>query len=161
LIRAITVRRMEAGDIADVMETAASLSDAPHWSEAAYLRAIDADSSPLRIALIAEGESGRDFALLGFVVASMVGPAAELESIAVAGQAQRRGVGRELMTALLGWLKEARAATVMLEVRASNRGAVEFYGTHGFRETGRRPKYYTNPQDDAILMKFDLKVEGG
>jgi ribosomal-protein-alanine acetyltransferase len=150
---------MGAGDIGGVMEIAASLRDAPHWGEAAYRQAIDGDGSPVRIALIAEGELAGAYALLGFVVASIVGPGAELESIAVAGQAQRRGVGIELMKALLGRLKEARVATVMLEVRASNSAALGFYGKHGFGETGRRPKYYTNPQEDAVLMKFDMELE--
>jgi ribosomal-protein-alanine N-acetyltransferase len=44
----------------------------------------------------------------------------------------------------------------MLEVRASNQAALGFYRGQGFRETGRRPRYYADPEEDAVLMLLNL-----
>jgi ribosomal protein S18 acetylase RimI-like enzyme len=43
-----------------------------------------------------------------------------------------------------------------LEVRASNRAALGFYRAQGFEETGRRPRYYADPEEDAVLMGLNL-----
>ena len=49
------------------------------------------------------------------------------------------------------------ASRILLEVRESNLAARRLYEKHGFRESGRRPKYYSNPIEDAILytLRFD------
>jgi ribosomal-protein-alanine N-acetyltransferase len=44
------------------------------------------------------------------------------------------------------------ANSVFLEVRPSNITAVELYEKLGFREIGRRPKYYTDSKEDALVM---------
>jgi ribosomal-protein-alanine N-acetyltransferase len=45
---------------------------------------------------------------------------------------------------------------VELEVRAESGGAIALYTGLGFTVTGRRPKYYQNPPDHAVLMRLDL-----
>jgi ribosomal-protein-alanine N-acetyltransferase len=49
----------------------------------------------------------------------------------------------------------AGARHAYLEVRASNQGAIAFYTRLGFRACGRRPKYYRNPEEDAVLLVSD------
>ncbi|KAA8497929.1 putative ribosomal-protein-alanine acetyltransferase [Porphyridium purpureum] len=68
-----------------------------------------------------------------------------------------RGVG----TALLVWAKEIAEhelglAFLTLEVRAQNQGAVRLYERNGFHVVGRRKKYYHAPDDDAILMTWNI-----
>jgi len=94
--------------------------------------------------------------VLGFAVASVVGPQAELETIAVAAGEQRRGVGRRLFLALLEELRRAEVREVLLEARASNHPALELYRALGFAATGRRPRYYDDPVEDAVLMELRL-----
>ena len=46
---------------------------------------------------------------------------------------------------------------VLLEVRASNQRALDFYRSLGWEETGRRPRYYADPEEDAVLMGLKLE----
>ncbi len=145
---------MVAGDLARVIEIAASLPDAPHWSQAAYVDALNPDSTPSRFALVAT-EVGSDL-VLGFAVARLVPPQAELETIAVAAKRQRQGLASRLFSALAGDLRAADVRELLLEVRASNQPALTFYQSVGFRETGRRPRYYADPIEDAVLMRVQF-----
>jgi ribosomal-protein-alanine N-acetyltransferase len=148
------IRRMARADLDRVIRIEQSLKDAPHWPLAAYLTALDENSVPQRISLVAEDA---ETCVIGFVVACLVGPQAELETIAVAAEGQRRGVARRILAAMAEALKQLQVREVTLEVRASNHPALAFYRSIGFRETGRRPRYYVDPVEDAILLSFGLE----
>ncbi|MGB8260217.1 MAG: ribosomal protein S18-alanine N-acetyltransferase, partial [Terracidiphilus sp.] len=124
------------------------------WPRAAYEAALEPDSARLRIALVAEAVA--EEMLAGFAVASVLAPEAELETIAVAPAWQRQGVARQLLAALLGALARAGAQELRLEVRASNLPALALYRAAGFREAGRRPRYYANPEEDALLLRLEF-----
>ena len=94
--------------------------------------------------------------VVGFVVASLVSGEAELESIAVAAEAQRGGIGGKLLSRMLAALREVQATRINLEVRGSNGPALALYRRHGFIETGRRVGYYIDPVEDAVMMGLDL-----
>jgi len=144
-----SIRRMSDADISRVMEIAASSKHAPRWPASAYLAAIEPDHAPRRIALTAfDAETG---ALNGFAIANLVSPDGELETIAVATEARRRGIGGSLLRALVRELRRDLAEQLVLEVRASNRAAIDFYRSHGFAEIGHRVRYYADPEEDAIL----------
>jgi ribosomal-protein-alanine N-acetyltransferase len=151
---AVGIRRMSAADLGSVREIAVRLTEAPNWPIAAYVAAIDTENTPRRIALVAADPGNGTLA--GFLVASIVSPEAELETIAVAAEGQRRGVGSRLMNALLEELRTEQVRELILEVRASNRAALGFYRALGFEEKGRRPRYYAEPEEDAVLMRLEL-----
>jgi len=150
----LRTRRMTPADIDRVADLAASLDGAPQWPRASWVTAIGSHATPPRIALIAEEVPSES--LLGFAMAMVLPPEAELETIAVAAAGQRRGIGRRLFTALEAGLSAAGATDVHLEVRCSNRPALAFYAALGFQETGRRPRYYTDPVEDALLLRLRL-----
>ena len=110
--------------------------------------------SPKRIALVAVDPIHN--AVIGIAVAGLTPPEAELETIAVAAGWQRRGIARELFGAVADALRREQITEIHLEVRASNGKAVRFYRARGFGETGRRPRYYADPVEDAILMSLLL-----
>ena len=150
----IRVRRMEAADINAVMEIASKTDHAPRWPRQAYVAAVDSGNQPRRVALVAERDGA---ALAGFVVAAVLpGGEAELESIVTALPHQRRGVARELFSVLKPELRRQGVREVILEVREANRSAQGFYRFLGFREDGRRPGYYVDPVEDAVLMRLKL-----
>ena len=148
------IRRMTAADLDRVIEIAASLSQAPHWPREAYLAALGGKATPMRIALVAEDEASGTVA--GLAVASLTPPEAELETIAVAAGFQRRGLARQLFQALAGALRQQRVRVTLLEVRASNEQALALYRALGFEVAGRRPRYYADPVEDAVLMRLAL-----
>ena len=156
------IRRMNASDLDRVLALAESLPEAPHWPQSAYSNAIDSESTPRRIALVidaSEGASGagpQPGSILGFAVASLLPPQAELETIVVAAENQRLGLGERIFQALAAELKAADVSELVLEVRASNRPASAFYGALGFVKTGLRPGYYADPIEDAVLMSLPL-----
>lgn len=140
---------MELTDLDGVIATAAGQPLAPQWSRLSYVQALDAQSFPLRIALVAEA----DGAIAGFAVASVQALQAELESIAVAAANQGRGVGRTLLAAMLNAVGQAGAGEIILEVRVSNQRAILLYREAGFSEAGLRRDYYQGPVEDAFLMR--------
>lgn len=151
------IRRMTADDVDALVAIARDLKDAPQWPRSGYETALMPEVWPQRIALAAE-TAGSNIA--GFLVAALIPPEAELESIAVAAEFQRRGLARELFAALV-WELRARSVTrVLLEVRPSNQAARAFYLSLGFVETARRPGYYADPVEDAILLRLELAENG-
>jgi ribosomal-protein-alanine N-acetyltransferase len=142
---------MLAQDIDWVIAIASGLPTAPQWGGSIYERAVLAQDG-LRIALVAE-LSGE---VVGFAVALVIAPEAELESIGVAADSQRLGVGRSLLGELVGELLQSEVTALDLEVRESNRTAVQFYARAGFLQVGRRTRYYREPDEDALLLRLAL-----
>jgi ribosomal-protein-alanine N-acetyltransferase len=108
------------------------------------------ESTPRRLALVAAGP--QPGSILGFAIASLLPPRAELESIAVGAERQRLGLGERLFQALAAEVRAAGVEEILLEVRASNQPALAFYEALGFVKTGLRPGYYADPIEDAVLM---------
>jgi ribosomal-protein-alanine N-acetyltransferase len=79
-----------------------------------------------------------------------------LENMAVAGAWQRKGIGSRLLASGLLWCRAHAAATVFLEVRASNRVAIALYERTGFSAVGNRPGYYREPAEDGLQMQKAL-----
>lgn len=52
----------------------------------------------------------------------------------------------------------ASAESVLLEVRASNQPALALYASMGFQRVGLRKRYYSNPEEDAVLMTLPLRA---
>ena len=94
---------------------------------------------------------GEDGALLGYAVLSTVLDEGNLDNIAVAPEARRRGVADALLSVVTGFGRE-HLSRLMLEVRASNAPAIALYEKYGFAAVGRRKNYYDAPREDAVLM---------
>lgn len=146
------VRPMAAEDLDAVLAVAEGQPQAPHWARRAYRALFNPQALPKRIALVVE----EDGLLRGFAVVSIVGPEAELECIVVAAGCERRGLGRALIAELVAVLRSLAVETLLLEVRSGNARALAFYRELGWAEVGRRPRYYTAPEEDAVLMAFHL-----
>ena len=86
----------------------------------------------------------------------MVAEEWEIENIAIAGSARRRGLGTRLLGELLDLARAKGAEAVFLEVRESNRVARALYEKWAFLESGRRRRYYKDPEEDAILYRIDF-----
>lgn len=127
------------------------------WSEETLATALFSDRM---MVLVADegGEAVGDGAarLVGYVVALVVAPDAEIADLAVAPDARRRGVGRALLARALDDLTESTVQWVHLEVRESNRAARTLYEAAGFRAVGRRRGYYRQPVEDALLLTREI-----
>ena len=155
----LTMRTMVEGDLDRVMEIAGSLATAPQWTRGAYEAAIAGGVGPRRIALVAERAGERAGEVIGFAIARVVAPVAEIETIAIDGKAQGYGFGSSLLLAVLEDLRLAGAEEVELEVRASNEWAIRLYERAGFLEVGRRRGYYREPVEYAVLLRLGIPAK--
>ena len=90
--------------------------------------------------------------VLGYIGMMHVLDEGYISNVAVAPEARRRGIGSQLIRALLERAETMQLSFVTLEVRVGNQAAIELYEKHGFRPVGRRKNYYDFPKEDAILM---------
>lgn len=77
---------------------------------------------------------------------------AHITNVAVDPLYRRQGLGRQLMEILLARAREKGAERVLLEVRPSNLAAINLYRALGFLPGGVRRGYYTDNQEDALLL---------
>ncbi len=101
--------------------------------------------------------SARGGGLLGYAGASFDGEVVEVMTIGVATRAQRRGLGAQLLAALMAQATTLGAAAVMLEVRVDNDPAIALYERAGFVVLGRRRRYYQPEDVDAFTMRAILQ----
>lgn len=144
------IRRATLLDISRLIAIAQESPSAGHWTMSQYEQALT-EAQPRRLVLVLETEE-----IDGFVVAAEIAGEWELENIAVAASAQRRGYADRLMGALLEQLGKSATGGIYLEVRVSNMPARRLYEKWGFRQAGVRPGYYHSPSEDAILYKKNL-----
>jgi len=144
---------MTLADLERVIGIANGLPQAPKWPREAFLKALDVEASVRRLAFVAERASAE---VIGLAVLSLTPPEAELETVAIASTAQRTGAGFELLKRAVEQLRALGIAEVVLEVRVSNTAAIGLYRKLGFRETGKRRSYYSDPIEDAILMQAEI-----
>jgi len=85
-----------------------------------------------------------------FLVAHRINVEWELENIVVAEASRRRGIGTRLVGALIA-ASRTNGGKIFLEVRESNQAARYLYEKLGFKETGRRKAYYSDPPENAIF----------
>lgn len=100
----------------------------------------------------------RDGMLIGYGVLSLAADEAHVLNICIDPLVQSRGLGRELLRALVRLAGDRGAQRVFLEVRPSNTPALALYHSEGFNEIGRRPRYYPAAQgrEDALVMAIEL-----
>ena len=145
----LSIRPATATDLPAMMALEKRAATAAHWSGEQY-QALFRGSDPGRVALVIQEESG----LQGFVIARVQGEEWEIENIAIAGPARRRGLGTRLLGELLDLARAQGAAAVFLEVRESNQAARALYEKWAFLESGHRRRYYRDPEEDAILYRL-------
>jgi ribosomal-protein-alanine N-acetyltransferase len=150
------IRAAHPDDVASIIAIERESSTAAHWTVQQYRALLVPTPGIRRLALVAEGV-GAAPAVLGFLVARHLAHEWELENIVVALSARRTGVGKRLLEGLLAAARETHSELVFLEVRESNLVARGLYEKIGFRETGRRKSYYTNPLEDAVLYSLALR----
>ena len=92
----------------------------------------------------------------GFLVARRLSSELEILNFAVESDRRRCGIGAALLAEALKWAQTFQATHAVLEVRTSNLAALRFYERHKFEVVGRRPRYYTAPVEDALLLTATL-----
>ena len=116
------------------------------WSENSIRSEL---TNPLSLWLVAE----EDGVLLGYIGSQSVMDEADVMNVAVDPKRRREGIALKLVEALVAALNEKNVRALLLEVRASNEPAKALYERQGFAQVGKRPNYYRNPKEDALILK--------
>lgn len=95
--------------------------------------------------------------LIGYVGGKLMVDEAEIYSIAVAHPYKNKKVATRLIKVFKEYCNYNGIDTLFLEVRESNTSARYFYQTHDFIEIDKRKNYYTQPVEDAVIMKCSLR----
>ena len=145
----VRVRRLRYRDISEVVRIERASFGTP-WPAHEFAFEL---AKPAGICLAAVA----DVDLAGYLVACRQGPLWNLRNVAVAQSSRRRGVGSALLRALLEH-KRLAGSHVVLEVRESEHGAIALYEQFGFYTAGRRPEFYGDDREDALLMWCSLPL---
>jgi len=146
----VQVRPATLADIPKMMALSSQAPTAAQWPREHYENALHT-LHPRRV-LVLEDQT----AVLAFLVARAVANEWELENIAVANDARRRGIGSRILSEFLDIARQQKAEAIFLEVRESNHAALAFYQKWAFEATGRRTNYYTEPKEDALVYRLTL-----
>lgn len=96
--------------------------------------------------------------VVGYVGSQSVLGWSDMMNLAVLPAYRRQGIGETLVTELIAKLREQKNTCLTLEVRASNGAAIALYEKMGFAVVGKRPNYYHNPKEDALIMRKEWEL---
>ncbi|GAB2565875.1 ribosomal protein S18-alanine N-acetyltransferase [Dyella jejuensis] len=98
--------------------------------------------------------------VIGYGILSVGAGEAHVLNVCIGPEHRGQGFGRHLMRRLLDIARWNGAERVFLEVRPSNPNAQQLYASLGFREIGRRPRYYPahGGREDAIVMALEFPL---
>ncbi len=99
-----------------------------------------------------------DDEVVGFMIFWSVADERHLQNIATAHPHRKRGIARSLTDILIADARNC-SAVITLEVRETNREARGLYDKLGFVTVGKRPGYYADTREDALVMLLDLRSE--
>ncbi|MCR5432601.1 MAG: ribosomal protein S18-alanine N-acetyltransferase [Lachnospiraceae bacterium] len=88
----------------------------------------------------------------GYIIIRTVADESELLRICVSTALRKHGIGWRLISEGINLAKDDGATKMFLEVRSQNSPAIALYRKAGFRDEGLRKNYYSDPQDDAVIM---------
>jgi len=94
--------------------------------------------------------------IVGFAGLSTCLDEATLNNIVVKKSHRNRGIGGELLEALIELCSELKMKTFTLEVDTENEPAIHLYEKFGFKNLGIRKNYYNNSRDAFIMTKYDM-----
>ncbi|MBX3302041.1 MAG: ribosomal protein S18-alanine N-acetyltransferase [Nitrospira sp.] len=105
-----------------------------------------------------QSAGGSECAIVGYHCFWIVFEELRLMNLAVRESMRRQGIGTALAAEAFRMALDLAATRAVLEVRASNAPAHSLYTRMGFVQTGKRPRYYSNPIEDAVLMEMSPLV---
>jgi ribosomal-protein-alanine N-acetyltransferase len=141
----LRIEPMRVEDVADVHRIESSSFPTP-WPDYAFKQELQTNRLAHYL-VVRVGEEAIGYAGMWLMVDE-----AHITTFAVLPEWRRRGIGARLMLALMQLARDLNARIVTLEVRLSNRPARALYGRFGFRPVGIRPRYYSDNNEDALIM---------
>jgi [ribosomal protein S18]-alanine N-acetyltransferase len=145
----VVIRKMTIEDVPEVAQID-RLSFTLPWPEHSFQ--YEVLENRVARCLVAETQENR---IAAMVVSWIIVDELHIATIATHPDFRRMGVGARILTEALAEGRAAGARLAFLEVRATNEAAQAMYRKFGFEVTGKRPRYYKDNGEDAILMTLE------
>lgn len=143
------IEEMTEADLPEVLRLSERCFGAMAWTERDFLHAIENRYDyPYVIRL-----QGR---FAGFSLLRCLGPEAEVQEICIAETFRGRGLGGCLMDRMIEDTRLRFGSSIFLEVRVGNQPARALYRKKGFTEQYIRRGYYSDPTEDAAVLRLLL-----
>ncbi len=143
-----SVVRLGLSDMRQVMELE-QCCFGYHWTEEQFRLGLE------KRAFFILGICQKDL-LVAYLAYSKMLDKMEILNLAVHPSLRRKGFATKLLSTLLALCRKQRVRKGFLDVKESNRPAIDLYLKFGFKKIGRRKKYYPDTGEDAILLKRDI-----
>lgn len=140
----LTVTEMSLEDIDEVLEVEAQCFKTP-WSKNAF----EMELKNMTARYVVAKEDG---VVVGYGGIWLIIDEGHITNIAVRENHRGKNVGSRILSALIDICKSRDISSMTLEVRVSNEPAKKLYAKYGFKEAGIRPRYYTDNNEDAMIM---------
>ncbi len=144
VVRPPVIRRAEPEDITTILSIEARSSAVP-WSRQLFAKELQRTEGITLVA--ADGDL-----VVGFIAVAGQGDSWHVLNLTVDPDHRRRGVGGLLVDRAISALHGRPYDRYTLEVRVSNDAAIRLYRSKGFVDSGVRPRYYSDNQEDALIM---------
>jgi ribosomal-protein-alanine N-acetyltransferase len=138
------IRPMTPNDVDTIISLEEEIFPDP-WPEEAFVEGLIDDQHHF---LVAE----TDDRVVGYASYSIGESEGHLTNIAVSPEFRRKSIAKKLLEHILNAVKKAGCVGIFLDVRPSNQSAIDFYRVFDFNEAYIRPRYYRNPEEDALVM---------
>lgn len=143
-VPAPVVRRARPDDITAILSIEGR-SNAVPWSRQLFVKELQRVEGATLVATDAQQ-------VVGFIACAGQGDAWHILNLTVDPGHRRRGIGGLLVDAVIAELHGRPYDRYTLEVRVSNDPAIRLYRSRGFVDSGIRPRYYSDNQEDALIM---------
>ena len=146
--------RLTPGDIDSIIDVEQRSFPNP-WSRKVFLEELSRSDSYNYGIMAVSPPSGKHF--IAYICYRLIQDEMHLLKIAVAPPWRCRGVASFLLNECLCAEKQRGIAASFLEVRPSNQSAIALYDRLGFQTIAKRPNYYADTREDALIMLKDLQ----
>jgi ribosomal-protein-alanine N-acetyltransferase len=151
-IEGLEVGPMTQDDLDEVLQIERMSFRAP-WTPGMFMQDLEFPLARCLAARLASAEKKR---LAGYALCWFVADEVHVTNIAVRKDLRKQGIATRLLEEALCLARREHMRYCTLEVRVSNEAAKGFYRKLGFESRGIRPKYYSDNNEDAVIMWLDL-----
>ncbi len=141
----LKIEQMRLYHLDEVMQIESTVHGPTHWKRSAFVGEINSESSATWVASL----HGK---VVGYAVLNIIENEGHIINIAVHPDWQGNKIGKALLLELVFCAINWHLEHLTLEVRESNEPAKKLYFGFGFEEKGKRPNYYANNNEDALIL---------